>query len=145
MNLISDVRQGLERLDHSKKELEKFGLSMAAILAILAAAIFFLGSKPQNAVWLLGGILFFLCGKFMLAQILKPLRIFWIGFSLVLGYFMSRLLLGLVFYIIITPIRVIVQLIGKDILSTKLEYEKKSYWHARSNKEKSDLDYEKMY
>ena len=57
---------------------------------------------------------------------------FWMKLGLVLGWFNSRIILGLVYMIVLLPIALIMRLIGYDPLRTKLK-EKKTYREKRGN------------
>ncbi len=145
MNLIEDVRQGLDRLDNSLQELKKFSLIMSLLFTVLSTLIFFFSDEYQTAFWLLGIVCFFLICAFFMPRTIKPVRILWIGFSLVLGYFMSRILLSLVYFLVISPIRLIMTILGRDLLNTKLDPQIQTYWIYRATKEKSPSAYEKMF
>mgnify|MGYP003330419467 CR=1 FL=1 len=70
--------------------------------------------------------------------ILKPIYIVWMVFAVVLGWFMTRVILSLLFYVIITPIGLIMRAFGKDFLDIKKQALKGSYWNQRdSNFEKN--------
>jgi multisubunit Na+/H+ antiporter MnhG subunit len=53
-------------------------------------------------------------------QLYRPAAIVWFGFSHVLGSVMSRVILGLVFLVVVTPMALIRRLAGKDSLSLRL-------------------------
>ena len=145
MNLINDVRDGLSRLDHSHRELKKFGFTIAFILFLLSVLVFFGGSLPRRSFYMAGVASAFLLAAFFFPYLLKPVRIGWMGLAFVLGYFMSRLLLAVIFYLVITPIGVIFRLFGKDILHKKIRKNRESYWIKRSPENKNAKDYEKLY
>ncbi|MBN1560103.1 hypothetical protein JW998_07615 [candidate division KSB1 bacterium] len=145
MSLISDVRIGLARLDQSPRNMKKFGITMAVIFGLLATLIFILGSRPQRAWWLWSIGALFLVLVFFLPFLLKPIHRLWMGLSLVLGYFMSRLLLTLLFFLVITPIGLAMRLFGKDILNEKIEPGKDSYWIKRPVKKILPDRYEKLF
>ena len=55
----------------------------------------------------------------------------WFKFGILLGNFMSPIVLGIVFFTVVTPIAFIMRLFGKDVLNLK-KNNKKSYWIERS-------------
>ncbi|MBN1466893.1 hypothetical protein JXA02_14160 [candidate division KSB1 bacterium] len=145
MSLISDVRSGLARLDHSRRGLKKFGLTMAIMLGLLATLLFIFSSRPQRAWWLAGIAVLLLGLALSYPSSLNPLHRLWMGLALVLGYFMSRILLTILFYFIITPIGLIMRLAGKDILNERIEPDRQSYWIVRPKTETSPDRYEKLF
>ncbi|MDP3832044.1 MAG: SxtJ family membrane protein, partial [Ignavibacteriaceae bacterium] len=77
--------------------------------------------------------------------LLKPLNFIWMSFAVVLGFFMTRIILGILFYIIITPIGLIAKLFGKDFIDKRISKEKVSYWNYREQKEFSKEIYERQF
>ena len=64
--------------------------------------------------------------------ILGPFNRAWAKFGLFLGKVFNPLLLGVVFFLVVTPIAVVLRLLGKDSLHLKSEPDLKSYWIDRS-------------
>ena len=65
--------------------------------------------------------------------------------AVVLGFFMSRLILVLLFYAIVTPIGLVMKLLGKDLLDERIDKNKTSYWLKRAGAAKSRESYENQY
>lgn len=145
MSLISEIKSGLSKLDHSPLSLKKFGITMAIAFTILATLVFFLGSHPERAYWLWGIGLVFLLFGLIFPQALKPVHLVWMALAFFLGFFMSRILLTLLFFLVITPIGLIMRLFGKDFLHKKLRTNQKSYWLKREKKTISPQQYEKLF
>ena len=61
------------------------------------------------------------------SKILTPLNKIWFKFGIFLGNFISPIVMGIVFYLVVTPISLIMRAIGKDVLNIK-KSKKKSYW-----------------
>jgi len=59
-----------------------------------------------------------------------------------IGEFITSLLLAIIYYIVITPIGILVRLFGKDPLDKKIETDRDSYW---ADKEDAVPHYEKQY
>jgi hypothetical protein len=64
--------------------------------------------------------------------------------AIVMGAFVSRFLLCLVFYLVVTPIGLIMRLLKKDLLDMKLG-DRDSYWQERPEEEYDPVKTEKMY
>ena len=127
----------------SKKELKEFGLTIGIILCLLGGIALWRG-KAIYPYFFIAGTFFILSGIF-LSFILKPLQKVWMAFSIILGFFMSRVILTVLFYLVLTPIGILMKLLGKDILNQKIEKNKVSYWHARDKKPKDAKSYENQY
>ena len=143
MSWISDVREEIYNLDLSKKSVRKFGLLVGVVL-ILIAAWMFLKHRFENTRLLLSaiGILLILLGV-LIPSLLKGVYRFWMGIAFAIGWIVSRILLIILFYIIITPTGLLLRLFGKDLLDIKSKNKRESYWISKIIEKKPN--YEKMY
>jgi hypothetical protein len=64
-------------------------------------------------------------------ELLAPLNYVWTRFGALLGKVMNPIVLGLMFYIIITPVAVGMKLAGRDILQRKYEPDLETYWQDK--------------
>ena len=62
------------------------------------------------------------------SKLLNPLNKIWFNFGILLGKMISPLVMGIIFFLVVTPIGVIMRVFGKDILSLKYNKKNKSYW-----------------
>ena len=62
------------------------------------------------------------------SKILSPLNKLWFKFGLILGKIISPLIMGIIFFVVVTPIGVAMRLLKKDLLSLKYNQKKKTYW-----------------
>ena len=65
------------------------------------------------------------------SKILTPLNKIWFRFGILLGSFVSPIVMGLVFFAIVTPTALIMRVLGKNLLNLK-KNNKKTYWIERS-------------
>ena len=72
----------------------------------------------------------FLVLGFLNSKILSPLNYIWFQFGLFLGNFISPIIMALLFFVVISPIGLIMRLFGKDSLMKKYS-NKSSYWIKR--------------
>ena len=72
-------------------------------------------------------IIFFLLG-ITNSKLLTPLNKIWFNLGILLGKMISPLIMVIIFFLIITPIGVIMRVFGKDILNLKYNKKNKSYW-----------------
>ena len=72
-------------------------------------------------------------GGFALAApgVLAPLNKLWLKFGLLLHHIINPLVMGLLFFGVITPMALIVRLLGKDLLRLRFDAQAKSYWIPR--------------
>ena len=88
-------------------------------------------------IWSLIISLSFLILGLLNSKILEPLNKIWFKFGLLLGKIISPLVMGLIFFIVVTPIGLLMRLINKDLLNLKFN-ETKSYW-IEKNEPKSKM------
>ena len=62
---------------------------------------------------------FFLILGLINSQILTPLNKLWFKFGIFLGKIISPLIMGIIFFLVVTPIGLLMRMLGKDILSLK--------------------------
>ena len=106
---------------------KKFGLLFALIFVALA-----LYAYSKNESTLIIGLLLllssvFLISSFFYQSLLSPLNKAWFMLGLTLGKIVSPIVLGIIFFGLITPIALIARLLGRDELKLKRP-KKSSYW-----------------
>ena len=75
--------------------------------------------------------LIFLILGLMNSKILTPLNKLWFKFGMILGAIVAPIVMGIVFFLIITPIGLFMKIIGKDLLKKKFDKKKTTYWIMR--------------
>ena len=79
-------------------------------------------------VWsLIISIIFLILGLFN-SKLLNPLNILWFKFGILIGSFMAPIVMGAVFFLVVTPTGLIMKMLGKKLLDNKFDKSKKSYW-----------------
>ena len=94
-------------------------------------AIFPLLSDGNIRVWSAALSIIFLILGLMNSSILYPLNKIWFKFGILLGKIVSPIVLGVIFFFVVTPIGILMKILGKDLLNLKNNNEK-SYWIKRS-------------
>ncbi|MDB3981841.1 SxtJ family membrane protein [Candidatus Pelagibacter sp.] len=78
-------------------------------------------------IWSLVISLIFLVLGFINSNLLSPLNKLWFEIGIFLGKIISPIIMGIIFFLVVTPIGLIMRLIGKDLLNIKYS-DNKSYW-----------------
>ena len=131
----------IENIKSEKIDLRKFGIMVGTVLLIIAGLLFW-KEKESFQLFLAIGIVLFVAG-IALPFILKPIYWVWMVFATILGWFMTRVILSLLFYVIITPIGLIARLFGKQFLGLKMDRSKQSYWNMKIVE--ASKNYEKQF
>ncbi len=86
-----------------------------------------------NIFLILISLVFLILGLFN-SKILSPFNKAWIKFGEILGSVIAPIVMGLVYFVILTPISILVRLTGKDLLKMKSVKKTSSYWIKREKK-----------
>ena len=97
----------------------------------LIVSIFPLLNNGDIRVWSLIISLIFLILGILNSKILTPLNQIWFKFGILLGRFVSPVVMGIIFFAIVTPTSVIMRVLQKNLLNLK-KGNKKTYWLERS-------------
>ena len=87
-------------------------------------------SNDPNIYLILISIIFLILGL-LNAKILSPLNLIWIKIGELLGKIIAPIVMAIIYFIILTPISLIVRLFGKDLLGLKFTKQIKTYWINR--------------
>ena len=85
-------------------------------------------------VWSIFVAIIFLILGLINSNFLTPLNKLWFKFGKLLGFIVAPIVMGVIFFLIITPTGFIMKMLGKDLLNKKYNNKIKSYW---INREKS--------
>ena len=132
----------LNSIKSSKKDLKNFGFAIGFILLIIGVFLFLRGKDLFVYFFSIGSILIIL-GR-IVPLILKPIYKVWMIFAVIIGWIMTRIILSVLFFSIITIIGLFTRLIGKDFLNLKSK-SNESYWNIRNKERELNQDYEKQF
>tara|TARA_Y100000996_G_C22099116_1_gene469054 strand:- start:102 stop:515 length:414 start_codon:yes stop_codon:yes gene_type:complete len=133
----------LSSIRKDKKAIRDFGLLIGFILLIIAGLLFYKKGQSYFLI-ILVGISFIGLGLGM-PVIIKPFYLLWMNFAILLGWFMTRLILGLLFYIVMSSIGLILRLFGKEFLELRNKSLNGSYWNLLDNDRVNHTHYEKQF
>lgn len=113
-----------------KKENNKsFGILFFIIFLLIA--LWPLINSGSIRLWALGIALIFLVLGITNSKILTPVKKSWIKLGEILGKIIAPIVMGFIYFIIITPIGLLMRLVGKDVLNLKFN-KNESYWIKRA-------------
>ena len=137
------LKEEFKIIKESKKDLRKFGLTVGGVLVIIAVFLFYF-ERPAAIYFAIIGAILILIGL-IYPTILKPLNKVWMGLAIMLGFIMSRVILTIFFYIILTPISLLAKIFRKKFMVLKYDKSAKTYWEKRSIIHKKPIDYERQF
>ena len=109
-----------------------FGVVFFIVFLIIALWPFLKGENLR--LWAFTISLLFLILGLLNAKILTPLNKMWIKFGEILGLVIAPIVMAIVYFIILTPISLIVRIFGKDLLGVNFSKKVNSYWIERKKK-----------
>ena len=113
---MSDIK------NNNKPSNKNFGIVF--FIVFLLVAFYPLTFNGEIKIWsLLISLLFLLLGM-MNSKILTPLNKTWFKFGIILGKIVSPIIMGIIFFLVVTPIGLIMRVFKKDILNLKYNNDK---------------------
>lgn len=128
------IRQELQELSKSNEAVRKFGWSVGGafllIWLIFIGPIHYFNEYAKGGhypvlMWI--GITLIVLGT-ILPVLLRPIYIAWMAFAFTMGFFMTRVILTVFYYVVLTPVGLFFRLIGRDVLERKPDRQATTYW-----------------
>ena len=113
----------------SKSSNRSFGLLFFIVFLILG--FWPLKSGESLNFYFFAISLIFLILGLINSKLLSPLNKFWIKLGVILGNIIAPIVMALVYFVILTPVSLIVRLFGKDLLALRFLKKKETYWITR--------------
>ena len=86
--------------------------------------------ESLNFYFIIASVIFLILGL-LNSKLLSPLNKSWIKLGEILGIIIAPIVMALVYFVILTPVSLIVRMFGKDLLNLKFLKEKDTYWIKR--------------
>ena len=116
-------------MDNKNINNKSFGLLFFVVFLLIGLYPVYKGNNP-NIYFLLISLPFLVLGL-LNSKILTPLNKAWIKLGEVLGMIIAPIIMALVYFVVLTPISLIVRILGKDLLKIKFNKKLGSYWIDR--------------
>jgi thiol:disulfide interchange protein len=139
---MSWINDAYRKLDQSPRALRRFGFTVGFVILFLGC---FLLWRHRDAGWPLftiGTVLVLAAGFVPLT--LKWIHASWMIVSFALGWIVTRVILTIVFFFVVTPIGLLQRLFGKRVIEVAFKANSASYWQARTVPPMSE-DYKKQF
>lgn len=106
-----------------------FGIVFAVVFVLIG--LWPLKAGGDVRLWALGLAAAFLLVALVAPRLLKPLNLIWFKFGLLLHKVMTPLVMGLLFFLTVTPVGMLMRATGKDPMRLKRDSTATSYWITR--------------
>lgn len=119
----------IKNINTDKKEIRKFGFLVGGVLITISIFLLWKELSQYQLIFVIG-ISLVLLGAFI-PKILKPIYLVWMTFATILGWLMTRVILTILFYLVVTPIGLIARIFGVKFLDLSWQNKVNSYWNKR--------------
>ncbi len=146
MNIIEEIREEIRSAlqEPSKRDMNILALLFLVIGCGIGAYVLFWKGSTNGYIWMAVGAMLGACR--IVPPLFRRIYRFWVGFSIVLGYFVSRILLTIIFFIVILPTGIIMKILGKDPMERKRDPDAATYWRRKDSEADTSIDrYEKQF
>lgn len=131
--LITVVRDEVARLDTSRRALRKFGVVVGGVFLGIAT---FLAWRNDWQLTTVGLVLAIVGTPLVVLGLVAPgllrrVHRVWMTFALVLGFVMTKVILTLVYFLVFTPVALVLRLLGKHLLDPGPDPTMATYWKQR--------------
>ena len=129
--MIRQLWQDIRAIDTSPRALRLFGILVGGVFLVAGACVYLFADAQMVAAVLgaVGAVL--LCGGFYFAPRLRAVYRAWMALALVLGHLVTMVLLTVVYFLLITPLGLLMRLFGRDPMRRSFKPPGESYWIAR--------------
>ena len=133
----------IKNIKSGKRKLRQFGITLGTVLGLLGG-LFLLRGREYYPYFLVLSFSFLFSGL-VAPRLLKPVQKIWMTLAVSISWVMTRVILSLLFYLVVTPIGILAKMIGKDFLDLKFNRNTKSYWIARKQANFDKRNYENQF
>ena len=137
------ILEEIKKIKSTRKELKSFGFLIGGILLLVSAYGFWSAARWTLTVSVIGGL--FVISGAIFPSILLPIQKIWMVIAVAIVWFMTRVILITLYYIVLTPIGIIYKLLGKDPLNRKFPDEKRSFWIKPSSDDNGSEGIDQQY
>ncbi len=140
MSILKEIKA----IPSTKKDLRSFAYVVGGVFAVLGA-LWTWKNHAHGPYFLAGGLTLAAAGL-LFPSALKPLQKAWMTLAVLMGFVMTRLLLSVLFFLIVTPIGLIARLCGKKFMEMRFRDETAdSYWNLKKADTKNTADYQRQF
>ena len=133
----------IRNIKNGKRELRQFGITIGVVLGLLGGLLFLREKNYYFYFFVFSFILLFL--SLVAPILLKSVQKVWMTLAILIGWFVTRVILNILFYLVVTPIGILARIFGKHFLDTKFDTNVDSYWIPRASIKFDKKSYENQF
>lgn len=133
----------IKNIKSAKKDLKMFGLTVGGVLFALGGVLWYFEKANFHFFLIIGAVL--AATGLIFPRLLFPLQKAWMTFGVIMGWVMTRVVLSLLFFLVMTPMSLVLRATGKKFLDTGIDAKSKSYWSRRQAGPADKATYKKQF
>lgn len=137
------LKEEIKYIDKSDEAVKKTGLTIGVVLILISLVLWWLGKSSFMYFSIIGGL--FVILAIIAIPVLRPFHRLWMMLALAMGFVMSRVILTLLYYLVLTPIGLLAKIVGKKFMPLGFDKSATTYWEKRSVAAKQKIDYERQF
>ena len=137
------LKEEIKYIDKSDEAVKKTGLTVGIVLILVSLLLWYLGKTSFVYFSSIGGL--FVILAIIAIPVLRPFHKLWMMLALLMGFLMSRVILTLLFYLVLTLIGLLAKIVGKKFMPLGFDKNATTYWEKRENPVKQQIDYERQF
>ena len=128
------LAEEIKNIPTGEKALRSFGRTVGIVFLILGAWSAWRARNAAAAVFFAAALFLLFFGA-VRPSVLTPVYKAWMTMAFMMGWVMTRVILTALFTLVITPIGLLLRIMGKDLLDRRFREKKDTYWKIRDIKE----------
>ena len=137
------LKEELKHIDNSDEAVKKTGLTVGVVLILVSLLLWYLGKTSFIYFSIIGGL--FVILAIIAIPVLRPFHKLWMMLALAMGFVMSRVILTILYYLVLTPIGLLAKIVGKKFMQLGFDKNAVTYWKKRELTAKQQIDYERQF
>jgi hypothetical protein len=143
MAFIDELKLQVSNTKSELREVVRFGFLIGGVSIGVAVYVLWRWGIMYRTWFIVGGLL--VATSFIAPKLLKPFYRLWMFLGFALGSVVSRAILLVLFYVVVTPLGLMGRLVGKRFLDSDFENKKETYWRRRQTRALLEERFEKQF
>jgi hypothetical protein len=137
------ITEDIRAIKSGTRELRQFGITIAAALCLIGGWLWWKESPWYG--YLVAAAAALLAAALLMPRLLKPFQRCWMVLGLCMGLVVTGVLMTVLFYLVVTPLGLLMRLRGRDPLKRSFDRDAESYWIPREADTADKTQYERQF
>jgi len=137
------LKEELKHIDNSDEAVKKTGLTVGVVLILVSLLLWYLDKTSFIYFSIIGGL--FVILAIIAIPVLRPFHKLWMMLALAMGFVMSRVILTILYYLVLTPIGLLAKIVSKKFMPIGFDKNEKTSWEKRDLTDKNKIQHERQF